>query len=140
MLGLCHNLETLDEGTLGIFGEGFVADDLAFLVYGHDTIRRHYIPTSKVDLEAGTEAILVNQTYLHFRRATSQRDESANTKLEEFKGSLVTVGHDKNTVLTKDSLKSLIGQYLIVSTSVLQERFESHGGIVHPTIARDVLL
>lgn len=140
MLGFGHNLEALDKGTLGIFGEGFVADDLAVFIYCHDAIGSYHIPIGQIYLEAGTESILINQTYLHFWRATSKRDESTDAKFKEWESLLVTISHDEYTVSMKDSFESLVGQYLIVLSSILQEHLESHGGIVHSTITRGVLL
>lgn len=118
MLGLGNNLEALDKGTLGIFGEGLVPNDLSFIVDGHDTIGTYRIPTGQIYLEAGTESILVNQAYLHFRCAASQRDESTDANLEEWERPLVTVAHDEDTVSMKDSFESLVGQDLLVLSSV----------------------
>ena len=40
----------------------------------------------------------------------------------------------------KDAFEPLVGQNLLVLSSILEEHLESHGGIVHPSIARGILL
>lgn len=52
----------------------------------------------------------------------------------------MALAHYENTVVMKDSFESLIGQNLIVLSSILQEHLEAHGGVVHSTITRGILL
>ena len=95
-LRLGSDIETLDKGTLVIFGVRLVTNDFPRIVNGHKSIRGDHVPSAQVHLETCTESTLVHKADFNFWRTAPKRYETTDTKLEEGKGTFLAFAHDED--------------------------------------------